>query len=298
MTDHGCRDSPALASCCEVELAILNTLGWKKGLLISKLGAGLSEPLFSQTRGGWAPVSSTGWGHRYSGPGTGVGRHLGSPKLELGYLGLYPIRDDDFPMVLRMISVEKVFPLKLLSPIEQILLLGPLFSSNDGGFNETFGGTGVCDRGERGNIGIDLDPWQPRLKVEVYQSDFNAEREARARLVGEKDQLAEDLRHLQRRNQQLIDDLSKYQQTPNRQPPTSTTAKGSKTELVWACNEDGKREDAIKNVGDEVCQKKTAREAKKEMGGADNKVFKFEEKNGRTRGGRIVGGYRKMEAFY
>nr|CAD7445991.1 unnamed protein product [Timema bartmani] len=61
--------------------------------------------------------------------------------------------------------------------------------------------------------------------VEVYQSDFNAEREARERLVGEKDQLAEDLRHLQRRNQQLIDDLSKYQQTPNRQPPTSTTAK-------------------------------------------------------------------------
>ncbi|CAG2061371.1 unnamed protein product, partial [Timema podura] len=64
----------------------------------------------------------------------------------------------------------------------------------------------------------------PRMQVEVYQSDFNAEREARERLVGEKDQLAEDLRHLQRRNQQLIDDLSKYQQTPNRQPPTSTTA--------------------------------------------------------------------------
>nr|CAD7411955.1 unnamed protein product [Timema cristinae] len=67
--------------------------------------------------------------------------------------------------------------------------------------------------------------------VEVYQSDFNAEREARARLVGEKDQLAEDLRHLQRRNQQLIDDLSKYQQTPNRQPPTSTTAKHQNTDF-------------------------------------------------------------------
>jgi hypothetical protein len=49
-------------------------------------------------------------------------------------------------------------------------------------------------------------------QVEVYQSDFNAEREARENLAGEKERLAEDLRHLQRRNQQLLDELEAYQQ--------------------------------------------------------------------------------------
>lgn len=50
-----------------------------------------------------------------------------------------------------------------------------------------------------------------KAQVEVYQSDFNAEREARESLAGEKDRVAEDLRHLQRRNQQLLDDLESYQ---------------------------------------------------------------------------------------
>jgi hypothetical protein len=49
------------------------------------------------------------------------------------------------------------------------------------------------------------------LQVEVYQSDFNAEREARQNLAGEKERLAEDLRHLQHRNQQLLDELEAYQ---------------------------------------------------------------------------------------
>ncbi|PNF21827.1 hypothetical protein B7P43_G08459 [Cryptotermes secundus] len=51
-----------------------------------------------------------------------------------------------------------------------------------------------------------------KAQVEVYQSDFNAEREARENLAGEKERLAEDLRHLQRRNQQLLDELEAYQQ--------------------------------------------------------------------------------------
>ncbi|KAK7792290.1 hypothetical protein R5R35_004867 [Gryllus longicercus] len=50
-----------------------------------------------------------------------------------------------------------------------------------------------------------------KAQVEVYQSDFNAEREARQNLAGEKERLAEDLRHLQRRNQQLLDEMEAYQ---------------------------------------------------------------------------------------
>jgi len=64
------------------------------------------------------------------------------------------------------------------------------------------------------------------LQVEVYQSDFNAEREARENLAGEKERLAEDLRHLQRRNQQLLDELEAYQQNQfeqmQRQTPPHT----------------------------------------------------------------------------
>lgn len=39
----------------------------------------------------------------------------------------------------------------------------------------------------------------------MYQSDFIAERECRERLAGEKEQLAEDLRRLHRRNRELQD---------------------------------------------------------------------------------------------
>ncbi|XP_068083262.1 optineurin isoform X3 [Anabrus simplex] len=48
-----------------------------------------------------------------------------------------------------------------------------------------------------------------KAQVEVYQSDFNAEREARENLAGEKERLAEDLRLLQRRNQQLLEEVEK-----------------------------------------------------------------------------------------
>ncbi|PSN31802.1 hypothetical protein C0J52_22316 [Blattella germanica] len=66
-------------------------------------------------------------------------------------------------------------------------------------------------------------------QVEVYQSDFNAEREARENLAGEKERLAEDLRDLQRRNQQLLDDLEAYQQNQfeQLQTPQETTNKAS-----------------------------------------------------------------------
>ncbi|KAJ9577382.1 hypothetical protein L9F63_006062, partial [Diploptera punctata] len=68
-------------------------------------------------------------------------------------------------------------------------------------------------------------------QVEVYQSDFNAEREARENLAGEKERLAEDLRHLQRRNQQLLDDLDAYQQNQfeqiQRQTPQTTNSQNS-----------------------------------------------------------------------
>ncbi|XP_069682228.1 optineurin-like isoform X2 [Periplaneta americana] len=67
-----------------------------------------------------------------------------------------------------------------------------------------------------------------KAQVEVYQSDFNAEREARENLAGEKERLAEDLRHLQRRNQQLLDELEAYQQRQfeeiQRQVPATTVA--------------------------------------------------------------------------
>ncbi|CAG2065906.1 unnamed protein product, partial [Timema podura] len=43
-----------------------------------------------------------------------------------------------------------------------------------------------------------------------------------------------------------------------------------RTEVVWACNEDGEEEDAKENDGSEVCREKIAKEAKKEMEGEDN----------------------------
>lgn len=51
-----------------------------------------------------------------------------------------------------------------------------------------------------------------RTQVNVYQADFELERTSRAELAGEKERLLQDLRHLQRRNNQLIDDLQAYQE--------------------------------------------------------------------------------------
>lgn len=50
-----------------------------------------------------------------------------------------------------------------------------------------------------------------RAQVEVYQGDFRAEREAREALAADREKLREDLRHLQTRNTQLVDELETYQ---------------------------------------------------------------------------------------
>lgn len=51
-----------------------------------------------------------------------------------------------------------------------------------------------------------------RTQVDVYQADFNQEREARNKIKEEKERIADDLRHLQRRNQQLLEEVEKYQE--------------------------------------------------------------------------------------
>ncbi|XP_054277446.1 uncharacterized protein LOC128996269 isoform X2 [Macrosteles quadrilineatus] len=45
-------------------------------------------------------------------------------------------------------------------------------------------------------------------QAKIYQADFEAERKSRETLVAEKERLVEDLRHLQRRNHELIDELN------------------------------------------------------------------------------------------
>ncbi|GLV40567.1 hypothetical protein CBL_04368 [Carabus blaptoides fortunei] len=51
-----------------------------------------------------------------------------------------------------------------------------------------------------------------KTQVDVYQADFNQERDARNQLKEEKERIADDLRHLQRRNQQLLEEVEKYQE--------------------------------------------------------------------------------------
>lgn len=51
----------------------------------------------------------------------------------------------------------------------------------------------------------------PCLQVEVYQGDFRAEREAREALATDREKLRDELRHLQTRNTQLVDELEAYQ---------------------------------------------------------------------------------------
>ncbi|XP_018009461.1 optineurin isoform X2 [Hyalella azteca] len=50
-----------------------------------------------------------------------------------------------------------------------------------------------------------------RAQVEVYQGDFRAEREAREALASEREQLRDDIRQLQHRNTQLLDELQAAQ---------------------------------------------------------------------------------------
>lgn len=44
-------------------------------------------------------------------------------------------------------------------------------------------------------------------QLDIYKVDFEAERSARAELASEKDQILSDLKLLQKRNQQLIDEI-------------------------------------------------------------------------------------------
>jgi len=48
-----------------------------------------------------------------------------------------------------------------------------------------------------------------RAQLELYKSDFEAERQAKEALRAEKEQIADDLRHLQRRNQQLLEEVER-----------------------------------------------------------------------------------------
>lgn len=50
-----------------------------------------------------------------------------------------------------------------------------------------------------------------RAQVEVYQGDFRAEREAREALATDREKLRDDVRQLQTRNNQLLDELEAYQ---------------------------------------------------------------------------------------
>ncbi|XP_068241908.1 optineurin-like [Palaemon carinicauda] len=50
-----------------------------------------------------------------------------------------------------------------------------------------------------------------RAQVEVYQGDFRAEREAREALATDREKLRDEVRHLQTRNTQLVDELEAYQ---------------------------------------------------------------------------------------
>ncbi|KAF2346538.1 NF-kappa-B essential modulator NEMO CC2-LZ domain [Trinorchestia longiramus] len=54
-----------------------------------------------------------------------------------------------------------------------------------------------------------------RAQVEVYQGDFRAEREAREALASEREQLRDEIRQLQHRNTQLLDELQASQHVPS-----------------------------------------------------------------------------------
>ena len=51
------------------------------------------------------------------------------------------------------------------------------------------------------------------FKVEVYQSDFRAERESREALADEREKLRDEIRQLQTKNMQLFDELAALHRT-------------------------------------------------------------------------------------
>lgn len=64
-----------------------------------------------------------------------------------------------------------------------------------------------------------------RQQVDVYSRDFEMERNARQNLAGEKDQLLNDLRALQRKNQELIEDAQKkYEEATDKQRRSSSAS--------------------------------------------------------------------------
>ncbi|KAK8736239.1 hypothetical protein OTU49_004885 [Cherax quadricarinatus] len=83
-----------------------------------------------------------------------------------------------------------------------------------------------------------------RAQVEVYQGDFRAEREAREALAADREKLRDELRHLQTRNIQLIDELEAYQRRHLHQgqgrgsragseEPTVAASGGGLQEALW-----------------------------------------------------------------
>lgn len=76
---------------------------------------------------------------------------------------------------------------------------------------------------EKKKMKHDLELFKQQL--EVYRSDFEIERTAREELAGQKDQLLTDLKLLQRRNQQLIEENEKrFQNVSSPLPSSSATA--------------------------------------------------------------------------
>lgn len=75
---------------------------------------------------------------------------------------------------------------------------------------------------ERKTLRIDLDVLTQQL--EIYSRDFKTEQECRENLANEKDQLLADLRELQRKNQELIQEAQKNYEEHTRHVMTATGA--------------------------------------------------------------------------
>ena len=75
-----------------------------------------------------------------------------------------------------------------------------VLKSNDTEKSDSF----VKFQNERDELKVNMDIL--KTQVELYRKDFEMERTARENLAGEKEQILTDLRLLQRRNQQLIEE--------------------------------------------------------------------------------------------
>ncbi|KAG8239219.1 hypothetical protein J437_LFUL018230 [Ladona fulva] len=65
------------------------------------------------------------------------------------------------------------------------------------------------------------------LKVEVYQADFNTEREERSRMAADKQQLSEEVHRLRARNQQLLEDMESLERRVNQEGRRPTPERSS-----------------------------------------------------------------------